>query len=45
MNWAHEDCDTPLRVRERQAEHTLHLKEKLLEEEGKRKKAKDQLET
>ena len=45
MTWVHEDCHRPLKVMERQTEHAHHLKEKLLEEEGKRKKVEDQLET
>ena len=45
MTWAHEDYHRPLKVTERRTEHAHHLKEKLLEEEGKRKKVEDQLET
>ena len=45
MTWAHEDCDRPLKVADRRTEHAHHLKEKLLEEEKKRKKAEDQMET
>ena len=45
MTWVHEDCDRPLKVAERRTEHARHLKEKLLEEEGKRKKVEDELET
>ena len=44
MTWAHEDCDRSLKVMERRTEYARHLKEKLLEEEGKRKKVEDQLE-
>ena len=45
MTWAHEDCDRPLRIRERKIKHAHLLKERLQEEEGMRKKAKEQLET
>ena len=45
MAWAYEDCDWPLKVMERQADYGLHLKERFLEEEGKRKKVEGQLET
>ena len=38
MTWAYEDCDRPLKVVESRAEYALHLKERLLEEEGKKKK-------
>ena len=45
MTWVHEDCDRPLRVRERQIEHARLLKERLQEEEKMGKKAEKQLET
>ena len=32
MTKAHEDCDRPLKVAERQTEHARHLKEELLKE-------------
>ena len=41
MTWAHEDCDRPLKVAKRRTEYAHHLKEKLLEEEGKRQKVED----
>ena len=45
MTWAYEDYDRPLKFVERWAEYAFHLKERLLEEEGKRKTVKGQLET
>ena len=41
MTWAHEDCDKPLKVMERWTDYARHLTEKLLEEEGKRKKVEE----
>ena len=37
MTWTYKDCNRPLKVTERQATYVLHLKERLLEEEAKRK--------
>ena len=45
MTWANEHYDRPLKVSMRRAEYTLHLKKRLLKEEGQRKKVKGQLET
>ena len=45
MTWAHKDYDRPLRVGDRGIEHAHLLKERLLEEEGMRKKVVEQLET
>ena len=45
MTWAYEDCDRLLKVTKKRAEYTLHLKERVLEEEGKRKKVEAQLKT
>ena len=45
MTWAYEDCDKTLKVMERQAEYALHLKERLLDEEWKRKMVERKLET
>ena len=45
MTWAYEDCDRSLKVLEKRTEYAHHLKEKFLEEERKRKKVEDQLET
>ena len=38
MTWAYGDCDRLLKVAEKQAEYACQLKEKVLEEEGRRKK-------
>ena len=45
MTWAHKDCNRPLKVTERGTDYARHLKEKLLEEERKKKKVEEQLET
>ena len=45
MTWADEDCDRPLKVSEKQAKFTKHLKERVLEEEGRRKEVEAQLDT
>ena len=45
MTRENEDCDRPLKVAERRAEYTLHLKKRLFEEERQRKKVEGQLET
>ena len=41
MMWVHENYDRPLKVAEKRTEYARHLTEKLLEEEGKRKKVED----
>ena len=38
MTWAHEDYDRPVKVAEKWAEYAQHLRETVLEKEGKRKK-------
>ena len=45
MTWAYEDCDRPLKVSKERAESAKHLKERVLEEEGRRKEVEAQLET
>ena len=45
MTWAYEDYNRPLKVAEKQAEYAQHLRERVLEEEGKRRKVEGQLET
>ena len=45
MTLAYEDCDRPLKVFEKWAEYAQHLRERVLEEEGKRKKVVGQLES
>ena len=45
MTWAYEDCDRPLKVLEKLAKFAIRLKERVLEEKGKRKEVEAQLET
>ena len=45
MTWAYLDCDVPLWVSKKRAEFPNQLKERVLEEEGKRKEVETQLET